>query len=81
MVTRLSGHHPVPRPWAVLLAVVLGALAGFGVGAVAYLAVNPLLEDASGWVRELQGLAWNLVPLLTVGGAALGGVLASRRSS
>lgn len=64
----------------VVLGIVLGALAGFVIGAAVYLVVNPMLEDASGWVRETQGLLWNLVPFLTVLGAVAGGVVANRSS-
>lgn len=62
----------------VVLGIVLGGLAGFAIGAGVYLVVNPMLEEASGWVRETQGLLWNLVPFLTVLGAVAGGVLAGR---
>jgi hypothetical protein len=40
--------------------------------------LNPVLEDASGWVRETQGLLWNLVPFRTVPGAVVGAVLLGR---
>lgn len=51
---------------------VVGAAVGFGLSSVIYRLLNPVLEDSSGWVRELQGLLWNLVPLLTIAGASLG---------
>jgi hypothetical protein len=57
----------------------LGAILGFAVGAVVYVLLTPTLEASSGILRELQGLSWNLVPGLTVLGAILGWVLASRR--
>ncbi len=62
----------------VVLGILVGGLLGFALGAVVYVVVNPMLEEASGWVRETQGLLWNLVPFLTVLGAAAGGVLAGR---
>ena len=57
-----------------MLAIGIGATAGFALGALIYVVLAPWLEDQSGWLRELQGMAWNLVPLLTVVGAAVGGV-------
>lgn len=62
----------------VALGVLGGSALGFAVGAAVYILVNPMLEDASGWVRETQGLLWNLVPLLTVLGAVVGGLLLKR---
>lgn len=61
------------------LGVLAGGVAGFVVGFVLYTQLGPVLEDASGWVRETQGLLWNAVPLLTVLGALVGGLLARRR--
>ena len=62
----------------VALGVVVGGAIGFAVGAAVYLLLNPVLEDASGWVRETQGLLWNVAPLLTVLGALVGGLLLNR---
>jgi hypothetical protein len=62
----------------VALGVVGGGAIGFAVGAAVYLLLNPVLEDASGWIRETQGLLWNLVPLLSVLGAVAGGLLLNR---
>jgi len=62
-----------------MLGAVLGAGAGFIVGAVVYVLVSPVLERSSGIVRELQGLLWNLVPFLTVVGALVGLVVVRRR--
>jgi CHASE3 domain sensor protein len=62
----------------VTLGVVIGGAIGFAAGAAVYLLLNPVLEDASGWIRETQGLLWNLVPLLTVLGALVGGLLLHR---
>ena len=56
-----------------------GGALGFGVGYTFYVLITPVLEASTGLVRELQGLSWNLVPLLTVAGAVLGGLLVSRR--
>jgi cell division protein FtsX len=54
-----------------------GALVGLTIGSSIYLVLNPVLENASGSVRELQGLLWNVVPLMTVVGAVLGWIAAS----
>jgi hypothetical protein len=59
----------------VALGVLGGVVIGFAVGAAVYILVNPMLEDTSGWLRETQGLLWNLVPFLTVLGALVGGLL------
>lgn len=62
------------RLWAALA----GAAIGFAIAAVFYVQITPVLEASTGWVRELQGLSWNLVPGLTVLGAVTGWVLAGR---
>jgi ABC-type antimicrobial peptide transport system permease subunit len=62
----------------VVLGILVGGLLGFALGATVYVVLNPMLEDASGWVRETQGLLWNLVPFLTVLGAVMGGLLLGR---
>jgi len=62
----------------VALGVLGGGVVGFAIGAGVYVLVNPMLEGASGWVRETQGLLWNLVPFLTVLGALVGGLLLNR---
>lgn len=62
----------------VALGVVVGGAIGFAAGAAVYLLLNPVLEDASGWIRETQGLLWNLVPILTVLGGVVGGLLQNR---
>lgn len=59
--------------------VLLGGALGLVVGSTVYLSVNPVLERSPGLVRELQGMLWNLVPLLTVAGMVLGWWLARRR--
>ena len=51
--------------------VLAGGVAGFTVGAAIYLVLNPVLETA-GRLEELQGLLWNVVPLLTAAGAIIG---------
>lgn len=61
--------------------IVVGGLIGFAMGASVYLLLEPVLEDASGWIRETQGLLWNLVPLLTIAGAWIGAVLVDRMTS
>jgi hypothetical protein len=60
------------------LGVVVGGAIGFAVGTAIYLLLNPVLENASGWIRETQGLLWNPVPVLSVLGAAAGGLLLNR---
>jgi hypothetical protein len=57
----------------------IGAVAGFLVGAGVYLLVTPALEASDGLLRELQGLSWNLVPGLAVVGAVVGVLIAQRR--
>jgi hypothetical protein len=61
-----------PRWLYTLLSTGVGAAIGLGVGAAIYLWLAPILEDSSGLVRELQGMVWNLVPLLTIGGSLAG---------
>ncbi len=65
-----------------ILAAGVGGLLGFAVGSVIYLVLNPVLEQSSGLLREMQGLLWNLVPMLTLVGVALGvwGVRRRRRN-
>ena len=78
----MSGSAPgAHRPWfrTGWAGAAAGALTGFLVGWGVYAALTPVLEASEGPVRELQGLVWNLVPLLTVGGGALGYVLSRRR--
>lgn len=62
--------------WGILL----GAAVGLAVGVPVYLILTPVLEASTGLVRELQGLVWNLVPMLTVLGGAGGGVIGWRLS-
>ena len=59
-------------PLLFLLGAIAGAAVGFGVAWVIYVSLVPVLEDRDDWLRELQGFLWNVVPLLTVGGAVLG---------
>ena len=56
-----------------------GGAAGFLLASVAYLWMTPVLEASPGWVRELQGLSWNLVPGLTLLGGVIGWVVAGPR--
>jgi cell division protein FtsX len=58
--------------FAGLWGALIGGVLGFGVGAAVYLAITPTLESATGLIRELQGLSWNLVPGLTILGAVIG---------
>lgn len=56
---------------SILLAIALGAL-GAAIGALVYVMLNPVLEESTGFLRELQGPLWNLVPLLVLVGIGLG---------
>ena len=56
-----------------------GATAGFVLASVAYLLITPVLEASHGWVRELQGLSWNLVPGLTLLGGVTGWLVTGPR--
>jgi hypothetical protein len=62
-----------------LVGVIVGAVLGLAVGAASYLVIEAVLEGRGGWVEELQGLAWNLVPLGAVCGAGVGILVARRR--
>lgn len=66
------------RTWLFLL---VGGALGLAVGTGVYLTLNPVLEASTGLVREMQGMLWNLVPLLTLLGMLLGWWLARRRSA
>lgn len=66
------------RTWGFVL---FGGAVGLAVGTAVYLGLNPVLEQSTGLVRELQGLLWNLVPLLTVVGMVLGWWFARRRAT
>jgi hypothetical protein len=82
MGNAMAGNPPSEgRARSVLagLAAVAGAVIGFALASVIYLTVNPLLEASSSPWREMQGLLWNLVPLLTAVGALLGWRVGSRR--
>lgn len=50
----------------------IGLVAGLALGALIYLPLSAWLETQTGLLRETQGLAWNLVPLLALLGGALG---------
>lgn len=78
----MSPPAPAPRParsWRVVVAVVVGAGAGFIIGAGLYLLLDPWLEAQGGPLEEFQGLVFNLVPGLTVIGGGLGGWWGVRR--
>lgn len=66
------------RTWVFIL---LGGALGFAVATGVYLILNPILEESTGLAREMQGMLWNLVPLLTVVGMLLGWWFARRRSA
>lgn len=63
-----------------LWGILLGAAVGLAVGLSVYLILTPVLEASTGLLRELQGLVWNLVPMLTVLGGAGVGVIGWRLS-
>jgi len=65
---RLSRRAGLAGLWGALI----GALIGFGVGAIIYMQITPVLELSTGWIRELQGLSWNLVPGLAILGIIIG---------
>ena len=56
-----------------------GGAAGFVLASAAYVWITPVLEASPGWVRELQGLSWNLVPGLTLLGGVIGWVVTGPR--
>lgn len=64
-------------PLRVILAVA-GALIGFGTGYLLYEWLNPALEARTDWLRELQGLLFNLVLVCALAGIALGWWLGRR---
>jgi H+/Cl- antiporter ClcA len=66
------------RTWLFIL---IGGAVGLAVATGVYLSLNPVLERSTGLEREMQGLLWNLVPLLTVVGMVLGWWFARRRSA
>ncbi len=57
------------RAWRIALAGLAGAGVGLAIGVGLYLVLAPWLESQTGSLREMQGLAWNLVPVLTLLGA------------
>lgn len=75
---------PTPQRRGARLNWLWGALAGGAVGfalaSTIYLLITPVLEASTGLLREMQGLSWNLVPLLTLLGIVAGGLLAARRA-
>lgn len=58
-----------------------GAVVGFLTGWGIYTLAVPVLESSQGWLRETQGLVWNVVYVLAVAGAVLGFWLVRRRST
>lgn len=67
-----------PSPWVLVMGAVVGACAGLGLGALAHVLAAAGLDAVGGGWRDLQGFAWNLVPLGTVAGGVLGGWAADR---
>lgn len=66
------------QTWTFIL---LGGALGLAVATGIYVTLNPVLEESTGLTRELQGLLWNLVPLLGLLGMLLGWWFARRRSA
>ncbi|MGA8248792.1 MAG: hypothetical protein WB797_17930 [Nocardioides sp.] len=66
------------RTWLFTL---IGGALGLAVATGIYRFLNPVLEASTGLTREMQGMLWNLVPLLTLLGMLLGWWFARRRSS
>ena len=66
------------RTWVFIL---FGGALGLAVATSIYLTLKPILEESTGLTRELQGLLWNLVPLLVLLGMLLGWWFARRRSA
>lgn len=58
--------------WITVLAIVGGAALGLALGAGSYSVIAAVLEDAGSPLVDLQGFAWNLVPLGTLAGGGLG---------
>ena len=79
----MNGPAPEPqraRSLPLVIGAVIGAIIGFALGAGAYLLLDPWLESRSGLLREMQGLAFNLVPGLALIGGGLGAWWAVRRN-
>lgn len=68
-----SGAPSRMRRFAPWWGALVGAVAGGAVGIGLYLLLAPVLEASPGWIRELQGFSWNLVPGLLIIGALVGG--------
>jgi len=60
--------------WRIVVGGAIGAVLGLLIGAAIYVPLSGWLEGQTGPLREAQGLAWNLVPLLTLVGGAIGAV-------
>ena len=76
---------PAPEPQRarslpIVIGVAVGVIIGFAIGAGAYLLLDPWLEERGGLLREMQGLAFNLVPGLTLVGGGLGAWWGVRRN-
>jgi cell division protein FtsX len=59
----------------------LGAALAFSGAYLLYQWLNPILEDRTDWIRELQGFLFTVVPLSTACGAALGWWIVGRFQS
>jgi hypothetical protein len=71
-----SGKQKDRSLWGVLV----GAAVGLGVSSVVYLLLNAVVEGSGGWVEDLQGPLFNLVPLPIGVGALLGWLVVNARS-
>lgn len=71
----VAGAPSRTRRLAPLWGALVGAAAGGAAGVGLYLLLAPALEASSGWIRELQGFSWNLVPGLVIVGGLVGGAI------
>jgi hypothetical protein len=67
-----SGAPSRTRRFAPLWGALVGAVGGCAVGIGLYLLLAPVLEASPGWIRELQGFSWNLVPGFLLIGTLVG---------
>lgn len=76
----MSTPEPRRTSLAGLWGALIGLAVGLGVGIAAYLVLDPVLEASTGLLREMQGFAWNLVPVLAVVGVIVGVLIGWRIS-
>lgn len=76
----MTGREHRPRSGMAWAGAAAGAVAGFLLGWGIYALATPVLEASDGWVRETQGLVWNLTYLLAVVGGVVGYLVGRRRA-